>query len=155
MTHDEIKEKIFALYDGPLTEQERTVAENHLGGCPDCRGAVSEYKKTAQLLFTLPVFDEGSEDRMVSAVLQQLPSSSRKVPASPWKDSLQWLVPLVGSAVAAAWIFFSILPDTPGLNSQPVADSFFSNDSQDSYSSLEASTAPPADRFVQTVVFNY
>jgi len=143
MKHEEIKQKLFALLDGPLSEQERTLVEKHLPSCPECQSATEEWKKISGVLFTQPAFSEAAEDQFVSKVMARLSTASGlQTPAasSRW-NTLQWLIPLAGSAVAAAWVFFFVLPGTPGLSSTASVENYFS-DNETSFSSSPVGIVP-------------
>jgi len=129
MKHDEIKQKLFALYDGPLSEAERTLVEEHLPSCAECRRAVEECRKISEVLFALPALSEASEDQFVARVMARLsPASDLKIPAAPSRwNTLQWLLPLAGSAVAAAWVFFFVLSDSADLNPSANVETAFSS----------------------------
>jgi len=125
MTHNEIKQKLFALYDGPLTEKERVLIEVHLAACKDCRQAVGEWENISGALFTKPAFSEAEEDRVVANVLARI-----EVPGArwvPWKTDLKWFLPLMGSAVTAAWVFFFVLPATPDISQPPLTMSLLAS----------------------------
>ncbi len=124
MNHDEIQQKLFALYDGPLTEKERALAEKHLAKCSECRRAIAEWKALSASLFAPPAFSEVEEDRMVSLVMARVSSKAVDNPVSLMELALRWLFPLLGSTAAAAWVFFSVLPGTPGLSAGPTAESY-------------------------------
>lgn len=143
MKHDEIKQKLFALVDGPLTETDRALVEGHIPSCAECRQAIEEWQKISGVLFTFPALSEAAEDRFVSKVMARLPAGQgRSVPAasSRW-TTLQWLVPLAGSALAAAWVFFFVLPGTPGLSSTTGIESYFS-DNDSSYAAAQSGIIP-------------
>src|SRR5579872_2726144 len=118
MNHNEIKQKLFALYDGPLTEKERVLVEVHLSACPECRRAVGEWENISGALFPQPSFSEAAEDRLVARVMDRV----KPAPTSwlPWKSDLKWFVPLLGSALAAAWVFFLLLPNNPEILQPPL-----------------------------------
>jgi anti-sigma factor RsiW len=118
MNHTEIKQKLFALYDGPLTEKERVLVEVHLSACPECRRAVGEWENISGALFTRPSFSEAAEDRMVARVMERIKPAP--APWLPWKSDLKWFMPLLGSALAAAWVFFLVLPNSPEILQQPL-----------------------------------
>jgi anti-sigma factor RsiW len=143
MKHDEIKQKLFALIDGPLSEQERALVEEHIPSCRECAKALEEWQKISGVLFSLPAFSEAAEDQFVSKVMARLsPAFGLQTPAAPSRwNILQWLVPLAGSAVAAAWVFFSVLPGTPGLSSTASAENYFS-DNDSSYSASQSGIVP-------------
>jgi len=143
MKHDEIKQKLFALIDGPLSEQERALVEEHIPSCHECAKALEEWQKISGVLFSLPAFSEAAEDQFVSKVMARLsPASDLESQAAPSRwNTLQWLVPLAGSAVAAAWVFFAVLPGTPGLSSTASAENFFS-DNDSSYSTSQSGIVP-------------
>lgn len=131
--HEEIREKLFALADGPLTEKERTLVEGHLDACAECRQALGEWRTLSGALFPRVSFSEAEEDRFVSIALE------RAVAASPRHASIrpvvQWLVPLLGSAVAAAWVLFSVLPAGSRFASSNSVGDFLSGDSAEVMSS--------------------
>jgi anti-sigma factor RsiW len=122
MTHDEIQTALFSLVDGPLTEKERKLVESHLPACASCRQALAQWRQISPVLFPKASFPEIQEDRMVAAVLERI----RARPSAPrflsLENSLRWIFPLVGSALAAAWVFFYIVPTTPELSSLPAAE---------------------------------
>ena len=141
MKHEEIKQKLFALYDGPLSEKERVLVEDHLPSCPECQMAVEDSRQIAGVLFSSPSFSEASEDLFVSKVTARI-NLEKQPQASPSRwNTLQWLLPLGGSAVAAAWVFFSVLPGTPGLSAGTAAENYFA-DSDASLSSSQLVVIP-------------
>ncbi len=133
MKHEEIREKLFALADGPLTEKERTLVEGHLDSCPECRQALREWRLLSNALFLRVSFSEAEEDRFVSTALERAVSASPRH-ASSW-PVVQWLLPLVGSAVAAAWVLFSMVPAGSGFASGNSVGDFLSGDSAEVMSS--------------------
>jgi anti-sigma factor RsiW len=129
--HDEIKQKLFALYDGPLSETERSLVEEHIPSCVECRRAIEEWQKISGVLFTLPAFSEASEDQFVAKVMARLPSGeglSAPAAAAGW-NTWRWLVPLAGSAIAAAWVYFFVLSDSADLNPTTNVETAFSSNS--------------------------
>jgi anti-sigma factor RsiW len=129
MNHELIQQKLMALYDGPLTEKERKLVESHLGKCPACRRAIAEWKVVSRGLFASPTFSEASEDFFVAKVMDRVRSSTPEKVQSPWSLTFRWLVPLVGSAVMASWVFFSVLPNSTGFSSNNSIAAAFSYDS--------------------------
>ena len=125
MTHNEIKQKLFALYDGPLTEKERVLVEVHLSACPECRRAVGEWENISGALFTKPAFSEVDEDRLVAKVMGRIRPQSQGW--TPWKTDLKWFLPVLGSALLAAWVFLGVLPDSPVLDQQPLTMSLLNS----------------------------
>jgi anti-sigma factor RsiW len=128
MNHELIQQKLMALYDGPLTEEERKLVEGHLAGCSSCRRAVAEWKVISQGLFTSPTFSEAREDYFVAKVMDRVKSTTPETGFALWRPTLKWLVPLVGSAAMAAWAFASILP-LSDFSSGSSLESAFSNTS--------------------------
>jgi anti-sigma factor RsiW len=131
MTHDELKEKILGLYDGPVTEKERVWAENHLASCQNCRQAVEEYKNFAAVLFNAPTYSEAQEDMFTAKVMvrvKELEASSRQSAAD---IAIRWFIPLLGSTIVAAWVFFSLLPSTPELSNALNGSAFFASDAHE------------------------
>ncbi len=145
MTHETIQQKLFALYDGPLSEQERKLVEGHLAQCPSCRKAIAQWKAVSARLFPPQTFSEAAEDFFVSKVMTRVRISTLEAGKFAWGVILRWALPLVGSAVLAGWAFFSVLPDT-SFYSAPSADAAFS--SYSSYASasgngmMQASYSP-------------
>lgn len=131
MKHDELKEKILGLYDGPVTEKERIWAETHLFSCSDCRQNVEEYKNLSSFLFAIPSFSEAEEDIFTAKVMSKIQSLSVHPAESARDVIIRWFIPLLGSTAVAAWVFFSVLPSTPELSSALNSSTFFSTDSQE------------------------
>lgn len=144
MTHEEIQTALFSLVDGPLTEKERKLVESHLPACASCRQALAQWRQISPVLFPKPSFSEVKEDRMVTAVLERI----RVQPSDPrffsLENSLRWIFPLVGSVMAAAWVFFYIVPTTPELSSLPAADTDYYSSSTPEAVSTQWNTMPAA-----------
>ncbi|HJT24708.1 MAG TPA: zf-HC2 domain-containing protein [bacterium] len=132
MNHDLIQQKLLALYDGPLTEKERKLVEGHLAQCRDCRKAVAQWKAISARLFPTQTLSEVAEDYFVAKVMDRVRSTAQEKGISPLTLIFRWLMPLVGSAVVAGWVFFSVLPGSAGASSSSVAAAF-------SYDSSETS----------------
>jgi hypothetical protein len=104
--------------------------ESHLLDCVECQKTVEEYRILSSRLFTLPTFSEASEDAFVSKVMARVETSSRK--DLSWNELiLRWMLPLVGSAVAAAWVCFFVLPQNPDFASEMNGSSYFSSDAHE------------------------
>jgi len=131
MTHEELKEKILGLYDGPVTEKERVWADNHLLSCADCNHAVEEYKSFAATLFAVPALSEAQEDIFTAKVMARVKTASTEAAQSVLDITVRWFIPLLGSAAMAAWVFFSVLPDTPSLSTAMNGSAFFSSDAHE------------------------
>ncbi len=131
MKHDELKEKILGLYDGPVTEKERVWAETHLSSCSDCFQTVEEYKNLSAFLFAVPSFSEAEEDIFTSKVMAQVKSLSTQSVESAGNIIVRWFIPLLGSTAVAAWVFFSLLPSTPELSNALNGSTFLAADSQE------------------------
>lgn len=127
MTHEMIQQKLLALYDGPLTEQERKLVEVHLAQCAGCRKAVAQWKAVSVRLFPAQTFSEASEDFFVAKVMDRIRSTSLEAGKFAWGMLLRWAFPLVGSAALAAWAFFSVMPESVGFSSTSSADAAFSS----------------------------
>jgi anti-sigma factor RsiW len=53
----ELVERITDLFDGTLTVEEQQAVEDHLRGCPGCRAAVEQFRRTIDVLGALPAQD--------------------------------------------------------------------------------------------------
>jgi anti-sigma factor RsiW len=127
MKHEELKQKLFSLYDGPLTEKERALVEGHLGGCQECREAIDTWKSAASALFPKPAFSEVEEDRFTAAVMARV----GKIEAARERSfsySAKWLVPLLGTAALAIWVF-SAFTQSPYVHSNATVGNFLAGDS--------------------------
>ena len=185
MNHDEIREKLFNLYDRPLTQREKRLVESHLPDCPECRQAFEEWQRISHTLFSQPALSEEAEDRFVAKVMKRV----QKPAGSPFWSGLKWFVPLAGSALSAVWVFFYVLPNNPELLQPPLTMSLL-NSAQAEVKTVSARVPqavrparplptlrfnpiarnavpavpvyrllrpqnPPADPFVQAVVYSY
>lgn len=150
MNHDEIKERLFDLYDRPLTERERRLLEAHLPGCDECRRLFEQWQGITRTLFPAPAFSEASEDLFVSKVMARVRSLPQPAVWS-WSLALRWLMPLAGSTLAAAWVFFSVLPQTPGISTDAGNLAYFS-DNNSEWTTASWSVLPVADSNEEMVV---
>jgi anti-sigma factor RsiW len=124
MNHELIKEKLFALYDGPLTEQERKVVDIHLSQCPECRRTLAEWKVLSKRLFPRVAFSEASEDIFTLGVLQKLEPYRAPAPLLGRNFILRWGLPALGVAAASAWFFLSSLSANPNMVDEPAEAAF-------------------------------
>lgn len=131
MKHDELKEKILGLYDGPVTEKERVWAETHLSSCSNCFQTVEEYKNFSKFLFAIPSFSEAEEDIFTTKVMSKVRPLSTNSVESARHVIIRWFIPLLGSTAVAAWVFFSVLPSTPELSNALNGSAFLAADSQE------------------------
>jgi|HubBroStandDraft_1064217.scaffolds.fasta_scaffold77575_3 anti-sigma factor RsiW len=127
MNHEAIQQKLLALFDGPLTEKERKLLEGHLPQCAECRRAVAEWKVVSRKLFPAQAFSEASEDFFVLKVMNRLDSASQEKGFFSRGFALRWLIPLLGSASVAAWVFFTVLPDSTELVAPTNVETAFSS----------------------------
>lgn len=128
MNHDKIRDMLFDLYDRPLTERERLIVEGHLPDCAECRQAFGQWQQISRTLFALPAPSEAQEDLFVSKVMARV-TSTQPVTTFSWGYALRWMVPLLGSSIAAVWFFFTALSGTGGLSSSANVETAFSSDS--------------------------
>jgi anti-sigma factor RsiW len=127
MKHEEMKERMLALFEGPLNEKERALVEEHLSNCLECRKTVEDYQRVAGRLFALPTYSEAQEDTFVAQVMTRVQAIG-PVPVFTWKNTLRWTLPLVGSSMAALWLFFSALSSTGRLSTSTNVETAFSQD---------------------------
>jgi len=118
MKHEEIKKRILALFDGPLTEEERSLVEDHLPSCAECRQDIAQWKALSARLFSKHTFSEAEEDQFVSRTMERIAGLPTRAAVLSWGNAFRWFLPLAGSAVAAVWVLFSVLPATPGLSAR-------------------------------------
>jgi anti-sigma factor RsiW len=112
MNHAKLAEKLSAYYDQQLAQPERWEVESHLQDCPSCRQTLRQWQTNSRFLFAKPLFSEWSEDLFTQKVMTSLESNAHK---SFWKSLMPWSLPVVGSFVAAAWVWTAVLPNLPGL----------------------------------------
>lgn len=129
MNHDLIQQKLLALYDGPLTEKERKLVEGHLAQCAECRKAVAQWKAISARLFPAQTLSEATEDYFVAKVMSRVRSTAQEKGISPAALIFRWMLPLVGSAIVAGWVFFSVLPASTDTSSNNSVAAAFSYDS--------------------------
>lgn len=151
MNHDEVKEKLFDLYDRPLTERERRLVESHLPECSECRHVLQQWQKITRALFPAPAFSEAQEDLFVSKVMARVAAVRSTNRILSWDFVFRWLMPLVGSTIAAAWVFLSVLPQTPGLYADS-NNTVFLSDNNAGLAPASWSVLPVADSNEEMVV---
>ena len=97
MSHDAMKDKLFALHDGELTGAARREVEAHLDGCTECRAIYERWTRTSRALFR--VAEPRASEAFVDRVLDRIAGSEPRHWTAPWVVDLRWLVPAVGLAV--------------------------------------------------------
>ena len=101
--HAQIKEKLFALYDGELEGSAKVEAEGHLNECAQCRTLFEGWRKAAKMLF--PEAKPLESEFFVRRVMEGI--EAQNAPASPpirRRYYLRWLVP----ALTVAALFLMI-----------------------------------------------
>jgi anti-sigma factor RsiW len=96
--HEQIKEKLFAFYDGELPETERREVAAHLEVCPACRDEQRRWSAAAALFFR-PSQPQASE-AFVRRVMTRVEAEAHPSPFSglfAWR----WLAPAMGAGLAA------------------------------------------------------
>ena len=93
--HAQMKEKLFALYDGELEGPAKVEAEGHLNECAQCRTLFEGWSKTAKMLFPEP--EPLESEFFVRRVMERVNALDALRPVSR-KHYLRWLVPALGLA---------------------------------------------------------
>lgn len=134
MSHEELKELVFALRDGEaLAPEARGEAERHLAACGECRDAVASWEKASKTLFSKPAVEPSEE--FTRAVLRRVRSVEEPV---AWTSRLWALVPrLVAAGALAAAVALMLSPRTQKevSTAQPIEA-----EDESAYSLLEAET---------------
>lgn len=114
--------------------------------------AVEEYKNFAGILFALPTLSEADEDIFTNKVMARIKSAATEASQSVLDITVRWFIPLLGSTAVAAWVFFSILPNTPGLSNAINGSAFFSSDANE----MNAAWSPaPASKSNEEIVVSW
>lgn len=117
MDHEEIRERLFELYDGELRPEERALLEAHLKACPDCCRAHESWGRIAGALFAAP--EPPISEAFVGKVMARLDAgaASAGLAAGPglgrgplaWLGSYRpWSAPAYGLGLAAALLAISL-----------------------------------------------
>jgi len=154
MTHEEIREQLWTLYDGQLTREEKAPLEAHLRDCDGCRLMLSEWESASKALFPTPEWPSADGEIFVQKVMARVQALPELQAVSGWKGFLPWTAPVLGSAALAAWVFFFVLPGTPGLTPGTTLEEFFPSDpaALASPALAEPAAASSAEEFVQVLV---
>lgn len=101
MEHEDIQGRLEAFHDGELPARERSLVEEHLRSCADCRGALEAWAALARAAFPRPPVPGRAEtERFTRAVMARLAPAAR--PSWDWAFlSARWLVPALGLGAAA------------------------------------------------------
>ena len=144
MSHDQLREKLWALYDGELSIPERRELEHHLEDCEECLLTLSQWQRTSAALFPKAESPKLSGELFTQKVMAQVRSLPQPKKLSWWRGFLPWMTSLLGSAAIAGWVLFYVMPATPGLSWGSNASSFFSEDTPEttsaSWTSLPATS---------------
>ena len=142
--HAQIKEKLFALYDGELKGPAKVEAETHLNECAECRTLFEGWSKTAKTLFPEPQPLES--EFFVRRVMEGI--EAQNTPASPpirRRYYLRWLVP----ALTAATLFLVI---QQSLQQSVSVESLLLSDLSGPSSWVLSNTRPTADQVLDFVM---
>lgn len=146
MSHGDMKDRVFAFYDGELGPEERAGVQRHLDACPDCRAELAAWKASAERFFRpspVPV----SED-FVRSVMDRL--EERDLPRENFWERLRlFLNPprlaLAGAAALAA--VFILRPDRAAVAPEPDAAVLHVVDVLEASSSEDAALDAPVEEY--------
>lgn len=113
MDHDELKAALSAYRDRELGAEARAQVEKHLGGCPDCRGALGRFDRVAAALLKAPRVEP--KEAFVGGVLARIVEEEAEKAASA-PGTLWWLSPGFALALGLAVLLWpDAAPSTEAL----------------------------------------
>ena len=134
MTHEEIRMRLWALYDGQVPTEERPGLETHLRDCGECRLMFSEWEGVSGSFFQRPDLSDPSGELFAQKVMSQVRALPQNRGSFSWRSFLPWAAPILGSAALALWVLFFLLPQTQGLSRATNEENFFMEDNPSSAS---------------------
>ena len=98
MNHETLKDKLFALYDGELTGEDRRQTELHLAECAECSRMYVQWQKTAKAFLRPPEVEVS--DTFVQRVMERIEEEEprRREVWMPWTERIRWMIPALGLA---------------------------------------------------------
>lgn len=105
MNHEEIKDKLAALYDGELPESEQGALRSHIGQCPECREEYRGWERIATSLFQAP--EVKASESFAEEVMVKIEALEEPVSAPDWGGLARWLVSAFALGSVALFLFLS------------------------------------------------
>ncbi len=112
MRHEELRERLYDLYDRELPVPELRELEAHLGACAECRASLEEWRRIAGALFAAPA--PAPSEALVQRIMRGLPGHEESAPTPAW--TLRWLAPAFSLALAGLAIL--AWPDGNGVSAE-------------------------------------
>lgn len=106
IVHERMKEKVFALYDGELSEAERQAVQQHLEACPDCRETYNRWVKIAGTFLRAPELP--ASEALVRRVMERVEVIHQPIGIWPQSVVFRWLVPVLGVGMAASLLMVTL-----------------------------------------------
>ena len=104
-------QSLFDLYmNGGLSRKQRTILEDHLASCDECRHALAGERDIAEALRTLPLVE--CPDRVVERIERSLfpMAEVHRKPSGRRRHGFQWATVSVGLAAAAVAVLMLVEP---------------------------------------------
>ena len=119
MTHEDIKEKLLALFDRELDERERKEIASHLNVCEDCSGTLKRWEQISAAMSRAGSASPSS-GRFVYSVMERIAASEKSAPAKNPAPFLNWIFPTLGYTFAIFLMFIAITHREPSVNTDAV-----------------------------------
>ena len=119
MTHEEIKEKLLALFDRELAETERHEINSHLHACENCSETVKRWEQISAAMSRAGTASPPS-GRFVYSVMERIAASEKSAPAKNPIPVLNWIFPTLGYTFAVLLMFVAITHREPSINTDAV-----------------------------------
>jgi len=110
MSHDELRDSLWDLFDDALPSDRRKELSDHLEACAECRDSLSRVSRARALFFRAPpAVTRAESERFVLKLALRLPEPAG---ALWWRWlNAPWMVPTLGLGLAAACL--SVLLSSP------------------------------------------
>lgn len=105
--HKDIKDALYALYDGELSGEVRLEVESHIKTCGECGRIYQNWEKLSKTLFKAAQIEP--TEAFVTKVMAQIENLESISPIKHRLPLFRWMAPALGLGFAA--FFLTALPD--------------------------------------------
>jgi anti-sigma factor RsiW len=123
MDHPEIREKLFAYYDGELAASDRTLVKLHLYECADCRGELERWAQASHAV--LEPLRAPATEYFVQNVMRRIRIYVEDNEGQRWQAFVRWALPALAFAATgfAAIFLYTMWPTEVSSGSEILTDS--------------------------------
>jgi len=115
VNHERMKDMVFSLYDGELGETDRSLAEEHVASCRECRQEYENWQGISRSIFAPGQVPVG--ESFVQSVMRRIRVDEETPPHLGWSPFQRWATAF-GYGLAVLLLWMSFVNTTPYVSTE-------------------------------------